>query len=70
MVKDLEIKSKYFPIEVDLKMTPEEKIPFMIDWYQEAENLWKGVSINFEALINLIKENGPELRDGTVELCK
>ncbi|KAK6644539.1 hypothetical protein RUM43_000806 [Polyplax serrata] len=70
MNKDMAIKERYYPYEVDLNMTPEEKTPYMIEWYKASENLWKGVQFNLSALIKLIAEKGPELRDGTVELCR
>lgn len=70
MKTDMELKNKYYPIELDLNMTIEEKIPFMVEWYKEAENLWKGIKIDLDELFKLIAEKGPELRDGTIELCK
>lgn len=70
MTKDVELKQKYYPIEVNLGMTPEEKTPFMVEWYKETEVLWQGMEINFDELRNLIAEKGPPFRDGTTELCK
>ena len=29
-------KEKYYPIELDMSISKEEKVPFMIEWYKEA----------------------------------
>ena len=35
-------KDKYLPIELDLTISKEEKVPLMIEWYKEA-NKWVNI---------------------------
>ncbi len=30
------LRDKYYPIEIDHKLTIEEKIPFMLEWYEQV----------------------------------
>lgn len=67
---DKQIKDKYYPIEIDPKLTPEEKTPYMQEWYSESEKLWNGIEFDLKELHQVVEQSGPELRDGTIEFCK
>ncbi|XP_071447519.1 7-methylguanosine phosphate-specific 5'-nucleotidase [Hetaerina americana] len=66
--KSLVLFDKYHPIEVCHKMTVEEKVPHMIQWYKEAETLLTGCYLTPQDIINAVQETHTAMRDGTDDM--
>ncbi|KAK8401245.1 hypothetical protein O3P69_002781 [Scylla paramamosain] len=62
--------AKYYPIEVDPKMTEEEKIPYMVEWYQQIHDLLVKCSIRQASIEGMVSASSARLRDGSEELCQ
>lgn len=67
--------AKYYPIEVDPKMTEEEKIPYMEEWYQQIHNLLVKCNISQASIKGMVSASSARLRLGStfvmdsVKLC-
>lgn len=61
---------KYHPIEVSPNLTVEEKIPFMVDWWKQCEDLYCGLQIDKNMIDRAVKEANVEFRDGCHEMLK
>ena len=56
--KSLEMFEKYHPIEMDLSIPLEKKIPLMIEWYQSgAHGLMQQFDLKREDFALMLKEN-------------
>lgn len=53
---------KYYPIEIDPHMSVEEKIPFMIQWYDGAHKLMQDSNLNKQDFELMVKERHLEFR--------
>jgi len=62
------VKDKYYPIEIDLSISLEEKIPLMIEWYKEANRLLSESEVNISWFPKMVAESNCELRDGAILL--
>ncbi|XP_042874149.1 cytosolic 5'-nucleotidase 3-like isoform X3 [Penaeus japonicus] len=62
--------AKYYPIEIDPKMSEEEKIPYMIEWYNQIHELIIKCNVSQTSLEQMVSSSNARLRDGTRELCK
>nr|XP_045585014.1 cytosolic 5'-nucleotidase 3-like isoform X2 [Procambarus clarkii] len=60
--------AKYYPIEIDPKMSEEEKIPHMIEWYEQIHKLIVKCQVSQESLEGMVSSSNARLRDGTEEL--
>jgi len=60
--------NKYYPIEVDPIMTEEEKIPLMIEWYENIHKLLLKCGITRTSVSSMVQHSNVRLRDGTEEL--
>jgi HAD superfamily hydrolase (TIGR01544 family) len=63
----------YMPIEFDMKMTEQEKIPYMIKWWTESHELIKSLGFTIDDLKDMIREMPVEFRKSSNELfdiCK
>ncbi|XP_069953880.1 cytosolic 5'-nucleotidase 3 isoform X1 [Cherax quadricarinatus] len=60
--------AKYYPIEIDPKMSEEEKIPYMIEWYEQIHELIVKCKVSQESLEEMVSSSNARLRDGTEEL--
>lgn len=62
--------AKYYPIEIDPKMSEEEKIPYMIEWYNQIHELIIKCKVSQKSLEEMVSSSNARLRDGTRDLCK
>jgi 5'-nucleotidase len=58
------LRLKYHPIEYDVQMSVEEKIPYMIEWYHETQSLILASNLNRSLMRELIYQSKMELRKG------
>merc|ERR1711936_320242 len=58
-------KEKYHPIELDVSISQEEKIPIMIQWYQEANRCLADSGVKLQWLPLMVQQSNVELRDET-----
>ena len=63
-------KDKYHPIELDVSISQEEKIPIMIQWYQEANRCLADSGVKLPWLPLMVKQSNVELRDQTDNMLK
>lgn len=63
--KTNDLRAKYHPIELDLSISLEEKIPHMVEWYTNANRLLSEVGVNREWYPDMIKNSNCQLRDRT-----
>ncbi|CAF93645.1 unnamed protein product, partial [Tetraodon nigroviridis] len=62
--KLLQLKNKYYPIEIDPHLTMEEKYPFMVEWYYNSHTLLVEQRLEKEKLAEVVRESDAALRDG------
>jgi len=63
-------KEKYHPIELDVSISQEEKIPIMIEWYKEANRCLAESGVKLPWLPLMVEQSNVELRDQTDEMLK
>ncbi|GBB94177.1 hypothetical protein RclHR1_02300018 [Rhizophagus clarus] len=64
---------KYYPIEVDNKLTMEQKLPYMVEWWTQAHQLLIDQKINKDDVAAMVAETPVDIREGISELidkCK
>lgn len=54
--------SKYYPIEVDPKMTEAEKIPHMKEWYGKIHDLLVKCTVSKAAIKGMVSASNVRLR--------
>ncbi|CAF1081477.1 unnamed protein product [Rotaria sordida] len=59
-----QLRSKYHPIELDVSMSVEEKIPYMIEWWHKAQSLIISSTLDKSMLRNLVYQSKLELKKG------
>ncbi|XP_019618250.1 PREDICTED: cytosolic 5'-nucleotidase 3-like isoform X1 [Branchiostoma belcheri] len=59
-----ELRDTYYPIEINAKMTIEEKIPFMMEWWTKAQSTIVACNFRREDLTRAVRESNAMLRDG------
>ena len=64
------VKEKYHPIELDVSISQEEKIPIMIEWYKEANRLLAESGVKLPWLPLMVEQSNVELRDQTDDMLK
>ncbi|KAI1885591.1 hypothetical protein AGOR_G00205380 [Albula goreensis] len=62
--KLLQLKDKYYPIEIDPHLTMEEKYPFMVEWYFKSHTLLVEQRLQKEKLPEVVRESDACLREG------
>uniref|UniRef100_A0A4W6CCI3 5'-nucleotidase n=1 Tax=Lates calcarifer TaxID=8187 RepID=A0A4W6CCI3_LATCA len=62
--KLLQLKNKYYPIEIDPNLTMEEKYPFMVEWYFKSHTLLVEQRIEKDKLPEVVRESDAALREG------
>ncbi|KAA8591942.1 hypothetical protein FQN60_017316 [Etheostoma spectabile] len=62
--KLLQLKNKYYPIEIDPHLTMEEKYPFMVEWYFKSHTLLVEQRIEKDKLADMVRESDAALREG------
>lgn len=63
-----QVKDKYYPVELDLSLSLEEKIPIMIQWYKEANGLLGESGVNRSWFPKMVAQSNCELREDTTLL--
>ena len=63
-------KEKYHPIELDVSISQEEKIPIMIEWYKEANRCLAESGVKLPWLPLMVEQSNVELRDQTQDMLK
>jgi len=64
------IRDKYYPVEIDLSIKIEDKIPLMVEWYQEANNLLAESQVKKDWFPEMVAASNCELRDDTDLMLK
>lgn len=59
---------KYYPIETDPRLTTDQKLPKMTEWYSKAHEALKDEGISRADIVQAVKHANTELRDGAREL--
>lgn len=59
-----QLRAKFYPIEHDVHMTVEEKIPYMIEWWHTAQSLILSSNLNKSMMRNVVLRSKLELRKG------
>lgn len=62
------LREKYYPIEISPKLTAEEKIPYMIQWFAESFDIVLKVGVNLREMPSLVRRADLHLRCRTVAL--
>ena len=62
-----ELKAKYHPIEIDVHMDVNEKLPYMIEWWLAAQNLFVLSNLNKSLIRELVQQSNMELKVGVRE---
>ncbi|XP_037640078.1 cytosolic 5'-nucleotidase 3 isoform X2 [Sebastes umbrosus] len=65
--KLLQLKNKYYPIEIDSNLTMEEKFPFMVEWYFKSHTLLVESRIEKDKLTEVVRESCAVLKDGYLQ---
>ena len=63
-------KEKYHPIELDVSISQEEKIPIMIEWYKEANRCLAESGVKLPWLPLMVDQSNVELRDQTEDMLR
>jgi HAD superfamily hydrolase (TIGR01544 family) len=59
------LRSKYHPIELDLTIPLDEKIPHMVEWYTNANRLLTDAGVHKDWYQDMVRDSTCELRDNT-----
>ncbi|CAF1378434.1 unnamed protein product [Adineta steineri] len=62
-----QLRLKYHAIEHDVSLTIQEKIPYMIEWWQKAQSLILASNLNQSMMRELVYQSKLELRQGVNE---
>ena len=62
------IRAHYLPIELDPKMSIEEKIPHMVAWYTEANKALQKSGVHKKDFSDMVKASNVEFRDGSNDM--
>ncbi|XP_068179136.1 cytosolic 5'-nucleotidase 3 isoform X1 [Antennarius striatus] len=62
--KLLQLKNKYYPIEIDPHLTTEEKFPFIVEWYFKSHTLLVEQRLEKDKLSEVVRESDAALREG------
>ncbi|CAF0845761.1 unnamed protein product [Brachionus calyciflorus] len=59
-----ELRDYYLPIEHDIKMTKEQKLPFMIEWWTKSLNLTLETQIESTDIKEIVRNSTTHLKNG------
>uniref|UniRef100_A0A7N6FDJ4 5'-nucleotidase n=1 Tax=Anabas testudineus TaxID=64144 RepID=A0A7N6FDJ4_ANATE len=59
-----ELFNTYYPIEIDVSRSVEEKLPLMVDWWTKAHELLVQQKIRKDLLAMVVRESNAMLREG------
>jgi len=62
-----QLRSKYHPIEIDVHMSVEEKIPYMIEWWHKAQAMILSSNLNQSMVRELVCHSKMILKKGVQE---
>lgn len=62
--KLLQLKEKYYAIEVDPVLTVEEKYPYMVEWYTKSHGLLVEQALPKAKLKEIVAESDVMLKEG------
>ncbi|XP_078452754.1 cytosolic 5'-nucleotidase 3A isoform X1 [Lampetra planeri] len=60
------LKDKYYAIEIDPKLSNEEKLPYMVEWWTKAHNLLVQQGLHKDELEHAVRDSDVMLREGYV----
>jgi len=63
-----QVRSKYYPVEIDPGLSIEEKVPVMVEWYKEANSLLGLSGVNRSWFPRMVQQSNCEFRDNTKQL--
>ncbi|XP_008434864.1 7-methylguanosine phosphate-specific 5'-nucleotidase A-like [Poecilia reticulata] len=63
-VKMKELFNTYYPIEIDASLSPEEKLPYMVEWWTKVHDLLIQQRIRKAELARAVRESNAVLREG------
>lgn len=55
---------RYYPLEMDYTLSPEEKSSYMYDWYTKELDLYYQYDLTFDKLVSCVKHSNVVLRKG------
>uniref|UniRef100_A0A3Q2CBU8 5'-nucleotidase, cytosolic IIIB n=1 Tax=Cyprinodon variegatus TaxID=28743 RepID=A0A3Q2CBU8_CYPVA len=59
-----ELLNRYYPIEIDANLSPEEKLPYMVEWWTKVHELLIQQRIRKDMLAHAVRESSAMLREG------
>uniref|UniRef100_A0A3P9QFM6 5'-nucleotidase, cytosolic IIIB n=1 Tax=Poecilia reticulata TaxID=8081 RepID=A0A3P9QFM6_POERE len=59
-----ELFNTYYPIEIDASLSPEEKLPYMVEWWTKVHDLLIQQRIRKAELARAVRESNAVLREG------
>ncbi|XP_001506646.1 cytosolic 5'-nucleotidase 3A isoform X1 [Ornithorhynchus anatinus] len=62
--KLLQLKEKYYAIEIDPDLTIEEKFPYMVEWYTKSHGLLVEQALQKTKLAEIVEESDVMLKEG------
>ncbi|XP_066996917.2 7-methylguanosine phosphate-specific 5'-nucleotidase [Anabrus simplex] len=68
--KSQALYKQYKPIEIDPSLSKEQKIPFMIEWWDKAQMLLSGFEFCCDEIDQVLQEVCPDLRTGSEEMFR
>lgn len=68
--KTRELFAKYHPIEIDSKLTVNERAPFMLEWWKKHFELLIEYGFNKNIMAEIVSAGNIEFRSGTLGLLK
>ncbi|CAF1015558.1 unnamed protein product [Rotaria sp. Silwood1] len=66
-IKAEALRLKYHPIEIDVHMDVSEKIPYMIEWWRKAQNLFVLSNLTKSSIREFVHQASMELKKGVHE---
>jgi len=67
------LKAKYYPIEISPELTNEQKLPYMIEWWENADQAILDEKIHKDTIVEMCKETRVVYRSGIKDVlysCK
>ncbi|XP_007577568.1 7-methylguanosine phosphate-specific 5'-nucleotidase A-like isoform X1 [Poecilia formosa] len=63
-VKMKKLFNTYYPIEIDASLNPEEKLPYMVEWWTKVHDLLIQQRIRKDELARAVRDSNAVLREG------
>jgi len=68
-----DLKAKFYPIEISPELTTEQKFPYMVEWWENADQAILDEKIHKDAIADMVRETPVVYRQGIKEVlhtCK